>query len=111
MIDASKYTAHKHPGKFEGQTAATEYYWEQMLEGDGETLYPDYPEEDYDCPIATVFHVNAEEAAVFGLTIGATFMICDDSQGFVCGSEHKSRDEAEASLELGWDCSTYTDER
>ena len=31
----SKYTAHQHPGKFEGESAATEYFYEQMLNGDG----------------------------------------------------------------------------
>ena len=28
MIDTAKYTAHKKPGKFEGETSATEYFWE-----------------------------------------------------------------------------------
>ena len=34
----SKYTAHLHPGKFEGESAATEYYYELMLEGVGEDI-------------------------------------------------------------------------
>lgn len=95
-IDASKYTAHLHPGKFEGETAATEYFHEQMLNGDGETIYVDDDNEFNDGPVAETFHVNADEAEAFDLPIGSTFMICGDSQGFVYGSVHAGRQEAEA---------------
>jgi hypothetical protein len=94
-IDPSKYTAHQHPGKFEGESAATEYFHEQMLNGDGETIYVDYDNEFNDGPVADTFHINSEEAEAFNLPIGATFMIRGDSQGFVYGSVHASREEAE----------------
>lgn len=100
-IDTSKYTAHLHPGKFEGETAATEYFYEQMLNGDGETFDPvpiaDGPD-DFTCedsPMGTLFHINAEEAEAFNLTIGNWFLLHEDSQGFVYGSEHPSRQAAE----------------
>jgi hypothetical protein len=101
-IDASKYTAHLHPGKFEGETnGATEYFCEQMLNGDGETFDPiplaEGPD-DYTCEdslIGTLFHINAEEAEAFNLTIGNWFLLCEDSQGFANGSVHPSRQAAE----------------
>jgi hypothetical protein len=96
QIDPTKYTAHQHPGKFEGETAATEYFHEQMLNGDGETIYVNYDNEFNDGPVAETFHVNAEESEAFDLPIGSTFMICGDSQGFVYGSIHANRAEAEA---------------
>ena len=98
-IDTSKYTAHKSPGKFEGETAATEYYWEQMLNGDGEEIYAGIIEEESDLseyPLATIFRVQADEPEAFGLNHGDIFMIREDSQGFVYGSVHASRAEAEA---------------
>lgn len=93
-INPSKYTAHLHPGKFEGETAATEYFHEQMLNGDGEIFDPitvaDGPD-DFTCedsPIGTLFQINAEEAAAFNLTIGHWFLLREDTQGFAYGSEH-----------------------
>lgn len=99
-IDASKYTAHTHPGKFEGETAATEYFYEQLLNGDGETIWPadvgDLEDDGMnDEPSAELFHIDAEEADAFGLTVGAWYMIREDSQGFVYGSEHATRELAE----------------
>jgi hypothetical protein len=69
MIDASKYDRNKHPGKFEGESPATEYFYEQMMNGDGETIYADYETNEYDekeyneedGPHAELFHINAEE--------------------------------------------------
>jgi hypothetical protein len=97
-IDSTKYTAHQHPGKFEGETAATEYFHEQMMEGNGETIFADCAETDNldDIPVADIFHITAEEAEAFDLPIGSTFMIREDSQGFVYGSVHDSPEQAEA---------------
>ena len=101
MIDITKYTAHQHPGKFEGETAATEYFWEQMMNGDGETLYSGNfdlaADEDLESEYeATIFTVQGDEPEAFGLNHGDIFMIREDSQGFVYGSVHASRAQAEA---------------
>lgn len=106
MIDASKYTAHKSPGKFEGESPATEYFYEQMLNGDGERLYvyggdddqTEADRADTEEASAELFQVNAEEAEAFGLTCGHWFLLLEDSQGFVCGSEHATRAQAEQRL-------------
>ena len=39
--------------------------------------------------------VQSDESEAFGLNHGDIFMIREDSQGFVYGSVHSSRDEAE----------------
>jgi hypothetical protein len=96
-IDASEYVAHKSPGKFEGESPATEYFYEQMLNGDGEAIFP-YGEDDIDSDAgycATLFQVSAEEADAFGLECGSWFLLREDSQGFAIGTEHETRDEAE----------------
>lgn len=74
MIDTTKYTRHQGPRKFEGESPATEYFYEQMLGGDGEEIYADNGEdgeeftgEEYS---ATIFHINAEESEAFDLPIG-----------------------------------------
>ena len=98
-IDPTKYTAHQHLGKFEGETAATEYFHEQMLNGDGETVFADQVCDeslDYE-PIdsAQFFHINADEAEAFNLPIGHWFLLREDSQGFAYGTTHATRAEAE----------------
>jgi hypothetical protein len=104
-IDTTKYTAHKSPGKFEGETAATEYFYEQSLEGDGDTIYAEIPIADgpddfiydEDAPIATIFHLTSEEIEAFDLPITRRwFLLREDSQGFVYGTCHLSRENAEA---------------
>jgi hypothetical protein len=102
MIDVSKYTAHKHPGKFEGESPETEYFYEQMLDSSGgETMYApqtdDEMEGDYDdqTPCAEVFQIDADESDAFDLPIGHWFLLCTDSQGFVYGSVHPTREAAE----------------
>lgn len=101
MIDASKYTAHTRPGKFEGEMAATEYFYEQMCNGDGETVYA--PSEDSDdiddgadgWPCGELFRIDADESEAFGLPIGAWFLLREDSQGFAYGTHHETRELAE----------------
>ena len=95
-INKSKYTAHLRPGKFEGESAATEYFYEQMLNGDGDQIFLDIDDEDenYEGPTATIFHVNAEESEAFALACGSWFLL-REVLGFAHGSEHDSRDAAE----------------
>jgi hypothetical protein len=104
MIDVSKYTAHSRPGKFEGETADTEYFYERMCEGDGETIYAyggddDQTEADFadtEEASAELFQVDAEESAAFGLPVGHWYLLREDSQGFVFGTVHATREQAEA---------------
>jgi hypothetical protein len=95
-IDITKYTANQHPGKFEGEPPETEYFWEQIFNGDGVEIYAGSENDEEDEEYAIVFDVNAEEAEAFNLPIGSTFMIREDSQGFVYGSVHDSLEQAEA---------------
>jgi len=94
MIDVSKYTAHLHPGKFEGETPATEYYYELMLDGDGETYTPNGAD-DAEMPSAELFHVDAAEAEIFDLPIGAWFLLWENGDGFVFGRVFNERWSAE----------------
>jgi hypothetical protein len=95
MIDPTKYTRHLNPGKFEGETAATEYFYELEMEGgDGEHLFTEQDSDDC-TPVAELFHIDAEEAEAFDLPIGHWFLLVEDSQGFVSGSSHESREAAE----------------
>jgi hypothetical protein len=93
-INASQYTAHQQPGKFEGESAATEYFYEQMLNGDGETVFPDI-DGDICANSAELFHINADESEAFNLPIGHWFLLREDSQGFAYGTTHATRAEAE----------------
>ena len=100
MIDASKYTAHKSLGKFEGESPATEYFYEQMCEGDGETIYAGGDDDGEGGYSAELFQVSAEEADAFDkinvhLPHGHWFLLREDSQGFAIGSVHATREEAE----------------
>lgn len=92
MIDVSKYTAHQRPGKFELESPATEYFYEQMCNGDGELVFAD---DCTDATCGTLFEVSAEEAEAFDYECGAWFLLREDSQGFAIGSIHATRDEAE----------------
>ena len=71
----------RNPGKFEGECVWVPYYWELVLDGDGEDELDDDGE-----VMATRFVVDYEEAEAFGLECGATVEISQDSQGFVIGS-------------------------
>jgi hypothetical protein len=98
IIDPTKYTAHQHPGKFECQHPATEYFWEQLMNGDGETIFGSVEYEDEQAQTAHIFHINAEESEAFDLPISHWYMIAEDSQGFVVGSVHETREQAEQSF-------------
>lgn len=94
-IDISKYTAHLHPGKFEGEIAATEYFYEQMCNGDGERFSLDVYGMD-DEPSAELFKIDAKESEAFSLPLHSWFLLREDSQGFALGSVHPTREDAEA---------------
>lgn len=80
------------PGKFEGEAPATAYFYAQMLNGDGEDVQADDAlSDDY----ATSFVIDADESEAFGIGIGNVYMIREDPQGFVIGSEHATREDAE----------------
>ena len=90
MIDPTHYDT-SGPGKFEAEPPETKYFYEQMLNGDGEELYhPD--NEDY---MATVFHITSEESDAFGLADSRIFMLREDTQGFVYGTTHPNLEHAE----------------
>jgi hypothetical protein len=97
VINPATYNRNQQPGKFEGESPATEYFWEQM--GDGETFYVEKPgmenEDLENLPSAELFHINADESEAFNLPIGFWFMLTEDSQGFVMGSTHETREQAE----------------
>ena len=93
-INPDDYTAHKSHGKFEGEpSGATEYFWEQMLEGDGETIF--HETEDVS---AEIFHITEDEAEVFDLNIGECFLLWEDSQGFVYGLTYPTQEAAIAAF-------------
>lgn len=97
-IDTTKYTRHLSPGKFEGESPATEYYWEQMMDGDGETICSSEvfePDEEHDDVMAELFRIDSEESEAFDLPIGHWFLLREDSQGFILGSVHATREAAE----------------
>jgi hypothetical protein len=103
MIDVTKYTRNQSPGKFEGEPAETEYFYEQMMNGDGETIYASNDsdsEDEYgsDTPCAELFQIDAYESEAFDLPIGRWFLLVEDSQGFVFGSVHETRDKAESAF-------------
>ena len=76
----------RNPGKFEGECEWVPYYWELVMNGEGEDL-AEYDEagEIVD-GVVSRFVVDSEEADAFGLECGATVEIFEDSQGFVIGT-------------------------
>lgn len=76
----------RNPGKFECEPEWVPYYWELVLNGDGEDV-TEYDEEgDPVGCFATRFMVDYEESEVFGLECGARVEVSQDSQGFVTGT-------------------------
>ena len=74
-----KMVADSTPGKFEGELPETAYFYERMMEGDGEDAYDDE---------GLLFDVNDEERAAFGLNAETTqFSLYVSENGFVYGSE------------------------
>ena len=80
----------QNPGKFEGSPDWTPYYWDLVMNGEGEDIY-DCPE-DYDDDLDdkselhhTEFTVDSEESDKFGLECGSIVCVCQDDNGFVSG--------------------------
>ena len=96
-IDATKYQEQvKGPGKFEGEPAETTYYWDRMLEGDGDSVArwsDDDP--DGECePVfdGELFEVDCEESEAFDLPIGSYVVLWTDSQGFTMSKNFETRE-------------------
>ena len=91
MIDVEKYREQvKGPGKFEGEPPETAYFWDQMLNGEGDDCSR-YVQTDYnDDPIfddeplfsGDCFMVDSDEADAFDLEVGSYVVLWTDSQGF-----------------------------
>ena len=71
----------RNPGKFECECVWVPYYWDLVLDGEGEDEFDEDGES-----VATKFVVDSEEAEAFGLECGAIVELFEDSQGFVIGS-------------------------
>ena len=96
MINEAKYDAHNHPGKFEGETGATEYFWDLVKEGNGEVWSPDM-NDDGEGTLFDVFTVDADEANAWPdeFKIGDTVIIWECPQGFVTLCAYGTRAAAE----------------
>ena len=71
----------RNPGKFECECVWVPYFWDLVLDGEGEDEFDEDGES-----VATRFVVDYEEAEAFGLECGDTVEVFEDSQGFVIGS-------------------------
>ena len=77
----------RNPGKFEGEAVWVPYFWDLVMDGDGEEVF----DEDGEL-VATRFKVDAEEEEAFAdvldgeLACGSTVELFGDSQGFVIGT-------------------------
>jgi hypothetical protein len=71
----------RQPGRFEGEPPETVYFWEAVLNGDGDGL------DD-----STVFRVNALEAYAFELARGDYYVVRERSDGFVVGESMTAAD-------------------
>jgi hypothetical protein len=88
MIDKKKYeemVADSTPGKFEGENPETAYYYDAMMNGDGEII--SFGENE----VYTIFEISEEEKDVFDLHVDMEknpvdyFSIWISEQGFVYG--------------------------
>ena len=79
----------QNPGKFEFEPEWVPYYWELVVNGEGDDF------SDYDASgeiaggIVSRFVVDSEESDAFGIECGAMVEIFQDSQGFVTGTVMK----------------------
>lgn len=93
MIDKDYYDSRvSHPGKFEGEDPATPYFYDQALNGDGETL--DWQSDGIGNAADLFCFVDSDEAEAFGLEIGSAFVIVEMSDGFVIGKSFDNEDAA-----------------
>lgn len=77
----------RNPGKFEGEAVWVPYFWDLVMNGDGEEVF----DEDGEL-VATRFKVDAEEEETFSdvlggeLACGSPVELFEDAQGFVFGT-------------------------
>ena len=90
-------------GKFEGETGATEYFWNLVMNGEGDAWFPDMGEldpgnDDGGGTLFDVFTVDADEANAWPdeFKIGDTVIIWECSQGFVTLCAYGTRNAAES---------------
>jgi len=83
MAEANGYTRHgrewaARPGKFEGESFYTPYFYGQLMDGDGEPLG------DGDSTDADLLTVTDDERAAFALKADTAYIaVCYSEQGFV----------------------------
>ena len=78
-------------GKFEGESGNANWFWDAVMNGDGEDFQP----LGEDGIIYSLFVVDSAEADAFKMTIGDAVIVFEDSQGFVSLLEFKTRPAAE----------------
>ena len=89
------------PGKFEGEPRATVYYYDLIMNGDGEDVGPELPEGES----LTMFTVSEDEEKAFGqdadLLHGDLVVLHENTQGFVTMFTYGSAptEQVEADLE------------
>lgn len=90
MMTKAEYEAMvKNPGKFEGEPAWTPYFWELVMNGDGETVWDEdtYDNEgEWEKPLYDKFKVNGDDCEVFPeleAYLGKELHVWEDNLGFV----------------------------
>lgn len=68
-------------GKFEGEPAWVEYFWNEGLDGGGTDISVGICDESW--ANAWYFEADADEAERFGLKVGESIMLVEDGQGFI----------------------------
>ena len=76
----------RDPGKFECEPEWVPYYWDLVMNGEGEDVAEYTDDGEIAGEIAYRFTVDSDEADAFGLECGATVEVFQDSQGFVIGT-------------------------
>jgi hypothetical protein len=83
-------------GKFENEQWYAPYYYDHVLNGAADEIYPADMAEGDDCAPGSLLAIDAEEAEAFNLECGHWILVREDPQGFVYVTVHPTRDEAEA---------------
>tara|TARA_R110000787_G_scaffold270757_1_gene377782 strand:+ start:475 stop:795 length:321 start_codon:yes stop_codon:yes gene_type:complete len=97
MSDVQDFaTIENSSGKFEGETGLANWYWQCVMDGDGEEHYPGEWDNEYTGVIYSVFTVGGDEADAFPdeVKLGDTVVIWEDPQGFVTLVAHPTRGRA-----------------
>lgn len=86
----SKMVKHNTPGRFEGEDPWVPYFFDQIMNGDGE----DFITEEDDNPPITLFEPDVNEREAF--EVKEIVLIMESNQGFIFGVQFDTREEAEA---------------